>query len=79
MTDQQITERVRKVIANELDIDDRFVAPHARLERFGVDSLDKLKLLMDLEAEFDVELSDTAGGEMRTVSDAANLVRAAVA
>ena len=49
-----IFERVRKVVVEQLDVDEKDVVPHARfVDDLGADSLDFMELIMALEEEFE--------------------------
>ncbi len=63
-------EKVRKLIADELSIDEAKITLESRLsEDLGADSLDAVELIMALEDEFGVEVSDEIAQSIRTVGD----------
>ncbi len=63
-------EKVRKLIAEELSIDEAKISLESRLaEDLGADSLDAVELIMALEDEFGVEVSDEVAQGIRTVGD----------
>lgn len=63
-------EKVRKLIAEELSIDEAKITLESRLaEDLGADSLDAVELIMALEDEFGVEVSDEVAQSIRTVGD----------
>lgn len=47
----EITERVRSVVAKNLNLDWWIVTPNATLDRLGADSLDAIGLIMAVERE----------------------------
>ena len=52
-------EKVRDIIAKQLDLDAAAITPESRLiEDLHADSLDIVELVMDMEQEFDVEIPD---------------------
>ncbi len=53
-----IQDRVLKVIATTKRISLESVHPDATFESLGIDSLDRLNILFDLESEFDIEIND---------------------
>lgn len=68
-------EKVRAIIANELNIDESKVTLEASLsEDLGADSLDAVELIMALEDEFGVTVSDDDAQSIRTVGDIVALV-----
>ncbi len=51
------------------------VVPEANfVDDLGADSLDLVELIMSMEEEFDIEISDEKAEEMVTVKDALNYV-----
>lgn len=76
----EIADRVRRVIAACLDIDIARVTDDAYLlVDLRADSLERVEMFMDLEAEFRIELADEDGEAMQTVEDAVRIVSAALA
>ena len=63
-------ERVRKVVAEQLDRNPDEVTPEASFEDLGADSLDMVELTMAFEEEFDIEIPDEDAEKIRTVQDA---------
>jgi len=61
-------ERVRKLIAEELDVDIAEVTLEANLDDdLGADSLDAVELIMAIEDEFEMEVSDEEAQKFKTV------------
>jgi len=61
-------ERVRKLIAEELDVDVNEVTLEAKLDDdLGADSLDAVELIMAIEDEFDIEINDEEAQKFKTV------------
>ncbi len=57
MADQTIEERVKKIIAEQLSVNEEQLTPEASfLGDLGADSLDTVELVMALEEEFKEEL-----------------------
>jgi acyl carrier protein len=68
-------ERVKKVVVEQLDVNEDEVTPSASfVDDLGADSLDVVELVMGLEEEFDVEIPDEDAEKIATVSDAVNYV-----
>ena len=66
-----IEEKVRKIIAEKLSVDLDEVVPEASfVDDLGADSLDLVELIMTMEEEFDVEISDEDAETLVTVKDA---------
>ena len=65
-----VEDKVRKVIAEKLDVDIDEVVPEASLvEDLGADSLDLVELMMSMDDVFDVDISDEQAEKLRTVKD----------
>jgi acyl carrier protein len=61
-------ERIRNLIAEELDVDVEEVTLEAKLDDdLGADSLDAVELIMAIEDEFDIEVSDEEAQKFKTV------------
>ena len=66
-----VEEKVKKIIADKLSVDLDEVVPDASfVDDLGADSLDLVELIMTMEEEFDVEISDEDAEKMVTVKDA---------
>lgn len=66
-----VLERVSKVIVDRLGVDASEVTLDAKFrEDLGADSLDVVELVMELEDEFDMEISDEEAEKISTVGDA---------
>ena len=72
-----IEDKVKKIIAEKLSVDMEEVIPEASfVDDLGADSLDLVELIMSMEEEFDVEISDEDAEKITTVKDAYNYVGA---
>ena len=70
-----IEERVRKIIAEQLDVEESKVITEASfVEDLGADSLDTVELVMALEEQFDTEIPDEDAQKILTVQDAVNYI-----
>ena len=66
-----VLERVSKVIVDRLGVDESEVKLEASFrDDLGADSLDVVELVMELEDEFDMEISDEDAEKISTVGDA---------
>ncbi|BCW95917.1 MAG: acyl carrier protein [Fimbriimonadales bacterium] len=75
MSQQEIFERVQKVIVEQLGVDENAVTPEASfIDDFNADSLDLVELVMAFEQEFDVSISEEESERVRTVADAVRLL-----
>ena len=65
-----IFEKVRDLIAEELNVDPSAITMDTRLsEDLGADSLDAVELIMAIEDEFGVQVSDEMAQKIRKVGD----------
>lgn len=71
----EIYERVRKIIAERLNLNEDEVTLDATFEDLGADSLDIMDLVMELEQEFDIEIPDEDTEKIRTVGDTVNYIQ----
>ena len=53
-----VQERVLRVIATARQVPPESLNPDKTFEELGIDSLDRLNLLFDLEGEFDIQIDD---------------------
>ena len=67
--------RVTKIIVDRLGVDESKVTLEASFkDDLGADSLDVVELVMELEDEFDMEISDDDAEKIATVGDAVNYI-----
>lgn len=72
-----VEERVIKVIAEQLSVDEAQVKAEAHfMDDLGADSLDLVELVMSLEKEFDCEIPDEDAEKITTVQSAIDYVKA---
>ncbi|WP_293912446.1 acyl carrier protein [Deinococcus sp.] len=68
-------EQVKNVIVEKLGVDAAKVTPEARfVEDLGADSLETVELIMGLEDQFGVTISDEAAESIRTVQAAVDYI-----
>ncbi|MFO7151677.1 MAG: acyl carrier protein [Bacillota bacterium] len=72
----EVLERVKKIIADQLGIDEDDVVPDASfIDDLGADSLDIVELIMAFEEEFDLEIPDEDAEKIKTVQDAVDYIK----
>lgn len=68
-------ERVKQIVAEQLGVDEDQVTPEASfMDDLGADSLDTVELVMALEEEFDIEISDEEAEKIQTVQNAIDYI-----
>ena len=65
-----VFEKVKSIVADQLDVEEEKVTAEASItEDLGADSLDVVDLVMSIEEEFDIEITDEAVENIKTVGD----------
>lgn len=71
-----IEDKVKKIIAEKLSVELDEVVPEAVfVDDLGADSLDLVELVMTMEEEFDVDISDEDAEQLVKVQDAINFIK----
>jgi acyl carrier protein len=66
-----VEDKVKKIIAEKLSVDLEEVVPEASfVDDLGADSLDLVELIMSMEEEFDIDISDEDAEKLVCVKDA---------
>jgi acyl carrier protein len=66
---ETIQDRVVKIIGKSRRIPPEDVRPESTFEELGIDSLDRLNILFDLESEFDIEIDDEEAKRVTNVGE----------
>jgi len=71
-----IEEKVIEIIVEQLDVTREECVPEASfIEDLGADSLDLVELIMAMEENFGIEISDEELQKIRTIQDATNYIK----
>ncbi len=69
MSNQELTERVRRIIASTQHLAEEKVTADSTFAELGIDSLDGINILFAVESEFNVNIPDDAAQNIRSVRD----------
>ena len=70
-----IEARVKEIVCEQLGVSEGEVTPDASfIEDLGADSLDIVELVMALEEEYEMEISDEDAEKIKTVQDITNYI-----
>jgi acyl carrier protein len=70
-----VFERLKKIIVDQLGVDESEVVPSASfVEDLNADSLDLVELIMSLEEEFKMQISDEDAEKITTVQEAEDYI-----
>jgi acyl carrier protein len=75
---ENMRERVSRVIAAQFRIDSENITEVASLDDLGATSLDRVEVVMSLEDEFAIDISDDQAARLHTVGDVLACVAASV-
>lgn len=69
-------DRIREIISEKLEIGIEQVTDNAKfIDDLGADSLDVVELIMTLEDEFDIEITDEQAEQIMTVRNAIDFIK----
>jgi acyl carrier protein len=70
-----VEKRIKEIVAEQLGVEESQVANESSfMDDLGADSLDTVELVMALEEEFDIEISDENAEKIQTVQDAIDYI-----
>lgn len=79
MSNDEIFEKVKKVIVEGLDVEEEKVElSSAFIDDFGADSLDIVELVMSLEEEFGISIEDQDAEKLATVEDVVKYIESKI-
>ncbi len=65
-----VFDKVKEIIVKELEVDPNLIKPETSLkEDLGFDSIDAVEVIMSLEEEYNISISDDEAQNIITVQD----------
>jgi acyl carrier protein len=75
MPSPELVERLKKIVAEQLGVEESKITPAARFtDDLNADSLDLVEMIMSLEEEFGVEIPDEDAEKIVSVQDAIDYI-----
>ena len=73
---ENVEERVKEIIVEQLSVEAEKVVPEASfIEDLGADSLDTVELVMAFEEKFSIDIPDEEAEKISTVQDAVTYIQ----
>lgn len=64
-----IENKIKRIIADKLGVDEAVIVHDSKLTELGADSLDGVEILMEVEKEFSISIPDKEMEKMKTAGD----------
>ena len=75
MPSPEMVERLKKIVAEQLGVEESKITPASRFtDDLNADSLDLVEMIMSLEEEFGVEIPDEDAEKIVSVQDAIDYI-----
>ena len=71
---EEIKSKLLQIISQQLKIDKNSINPQGTLESLGADSLDRVEIIMRIEEEFGLEISDEDSSKLSSLDAAINYI-----
>jgi acyl carrier protein len=76
----EVFEKVKNIVVEQLSVDENEIKPETSFtDDLGADSLDLVELIMALEEEFDLEISDEEAQKIKTIGEAVDYIESQLA
>lgn len=70
-----INQRLSKIIAKKAKLNQEDIHPELNLEDSGLDSFARIELILIIEEEFGIELSDSESASVTTINDIVEIIQ----
>ena len=67
-------EKIKKIVADILQVDEKAVTIETSLTDLGADSLDTVELLMEIEDHFEIEIPNEDAEKLVTIENAVDYI-----
>ena len=76
MNENEILEKLKNIIVDQLGVENEQVVPGANfIDDLGADSLDIVELVIAIEEEFDIQIEDAYAENIVTVKDVIEYIK----
>ena len=69
-----VFEKIRAIVANQLNVDPATITAETRFEDLNADSLDVVEVIMALEDEFGIEIPDEVAEKFKNIGDVVDYI-----
>ena len=74
LSHEEIKTKLFAIIAEQLNIDQHSINSHSSLDSLGADSLDRVEIIMKIEEEFGLEISDEDSEKLTSLDQAIDYI-----
>lgn len=75
----EVQAKLKEIVVDRLNVEEDQIKPESSfVEDLGADSLDIVELIMGIEEEFDIEISDDDAEKLTTVGEALDYIKAKI-
>ncbi len=74
LIDEKLKQEIIEIVAEIAEVDVDQITGDAELEKLGIDSLDGLRIIADVEKKYGIVINESEIGPIRTLPDILTLV-----
>ena len=74
LIDEKLKQEIIEIVAEIAEVDVDQITADAELEKLGIDSLDGLRIIADVEKKYGIVINESEIGPIRTLPDILTLV-----